>query len=225
MEGKIRRHGFTDQQLAEMQSATAETPAPPARSVLKAPFAGLIVKLDAARGEIVETDREVITLADTSVVWLLADIYEKDLGQLQVGQPCRARVPAYPEEVFTGEVTYLGGLLDPQTRTSKLRCEVRNADRRLQLEMFATVEIPLAGKRMAAAVPESAVQRIGTQAVVFVPQGGSHFEKREVELGEQFGEWIEVRSGIAPSEKVVTEGAFYLKSAFLDEQISGEGEP
>jgi len=211
--------------MAKLDSAADEIRAALSHSVLNAPFAGVIIKLNVAQGEILATDREIITLADISTVWVLADIYEKDIGQLRTGQPCRVRVPAYPEEVFTGEVTYLGGLLDPQTRTGKLRCEVRNPDKRLKLEMFAGVEIPLAGRRMAVAVPQPAVQRIGERTVVFVPQGDALFEKREVELGEQFGEWWEIRSGLAVNEKVVAEGAFYLKSALLSEQISGEVEP
>ncbi len=224
LEGKIRRHGIPEEQLARLRSAGMDMPGL-TRSVLKAPFAGVIIKLAAARGEIVETDREVITLTDLSDVWVLADIYEKDLRQIREGQRCRVLVPAYPGEIFAGEITHVGSLLDAQTRTGKLRCEVRNPDKRLKPEMFASVEIPFSDRRMVAAVPREAVQNIGSQTVVFVQLGNSRFQKREVELGEQFGDWWEVRRGLAPSEKIVTGGAFYLKSALLSEEISGGGAP
>ncbi len=222
VEEKIHRLGWSDEDLETLGTSEAGAHRTASHNELRAPFAGVITRYDAAPGELLEPDREVFTLADTSVVWVLADIYEKDLGQVRIGQTARVRVPAYPEEVFTGKITYLGDILDPVSRTSKLRCVVANGDGRLKLDMFATVEIPLPVRQTALAVPEAAVQTIGEQTVVFLPRDTVHFEKRAVEVGERAGEWVEIRVGLRPGEKVVADGAFYLKSALLREQISGE---
>mgnify|MGYP001594811990 FL=1 len=222
VEEKLHRLGLTDADLETLGGSNHGTHRTASHNVLRAPFAGVITKYDAAPGEVLEPDREVFTLVDTSVVWVLADIYEKDLGQVRIGQTARVTVPAYPEEAFTGRITYIGDVLDPSSRTAKLRCVVQNTDGRLKIEMFATVEIPLPMKRSAIAVPGAAVQVVGNQQVVFVQKDATHFEKRVIETGERSGDWIEIRSGLRPGERVVTTGAFYVKSALLKDQISGE---
>jgi len=167
-------------------------------------------------------EREVFTVVDTSVVWVLADIYERDLGKVREGLTARVKVPAYPDTIFTGKITYVGDVLDADSRTAKLRCVVLNPDGRLKLEMFATVEIPLPVRGEAIVVPAAAVQVVGDLQVVFVQKGETQFEKRVVEVGERSGEWIEIRSGLRAGERIVSEGAFYVKSALLKDQISGE---
>jgi cobalt-zinc-cadmium efflux system membrane fusion protein len=132
------------------------------------------------------------------------------------------KVPAYPDTVFTGKITYVGDVLDPDSRTAKLRCVIANRDGRLKLEMFATVEIPLPVKEEAIVVPAAAVQVVGDLRVVFVQKGETQFEKRVVEVGERSGDWVEIRSGLRAGERIVSEGAFYVKSALLKDQISGE---
>ncbi|MBI4464727.1 MAG: efflux RND transporter periplasmic adaptor subunit [Acidobacteria bacterium] len=222
VEEKIHRLGLTDADLQKLGESEPGTHRTSSHNILRTPFAGVITKFDVAPGEILEPEREIFTVADTSVVWALADIYEKDLGQIEVGQSCRVRVPAYPDRIFTGEITYLSDVLHPDSRTSKLRCVVDNRDGRLKLGMFATLEIPLPLQRHAIMLPDSAAQVVDGRSVVFVVKDDTHFEKRNVELGERFGDWLEVRAGVHPSEKVVSEGTFYLKSAFLRGQISGE---
>jgi len=222
VEEKLHRLGLSDADLQKLGGSEHGAHRTGSHNVLRAPFAGVITKYDAAPGEVLEPDREIFTLVDTSVVWVLADIYEKDLGQVQVGQTARVKVPAYPDEIFTGKITYVSDVLDPASRTAKLRCVVPNGDSRLKLEMFATVEIPLPVKRSAIAVPGAAVQVVGNQQVAFVQRDATHFEKRVVEVGERSGDWIEIRSGLRAGEQVVTIGAFYVKSALLKEQISGE---
>ncbi|MBI3933092.1 MAG: efflux RND transporter periplasmic adaptor subunit [Acidobacteria bacterium] len=221
VEEKIHRYGLSDEDLQNLNTSEHGTHRTASHTILRAPFAAVITMQDVAVGEMIEPARDVYTLVDTSEVWVLAGIYEKDLGLLGVGQNCRLKVPAYPDQTFTGKITYISDVLDSESRTSKLRCVVANPDGRLKLEMFATVEIPLPLQRNAIVVPETAVQLIGQQSVVFVPQDDTHFQPRPVELGERSGEWVEVRSGLRTGEKVVTDGAFYVKSALLKEQISG----
>ena len=210
VEERIHRLGLDDEDLRNLGSSGHDSHRTASHSTLRAPFAGVI------------TMQDVFVLADTSVVWVLAGIYEKDLGQVEVGWPCRVKVPAYPEEVFTGKIAYLSDVLDPTSRTGKMRCVLTNPDGRLKLEMFATVEIPLPLKHPAVLLPEAAVQRVDQQTLVFVAQDDSHFEAREVELGERFGDSFEVRRGLRAGEKVVTQGAFYVKSELLRDQLGGE---
>ena len=180
VEEKIHRFGLTDDDLQNLDSTEHAPHRTASHGTLKAPFAGVITMQDVASGEMVEPDREIFTLADPSVVWVLADIYEKDLGQVAVGQACQVKVSSYPDHEFSGKITYISDVLDSASRTGKLRCVVSNADGRLKLEMFATVEIPLPQGRKVAVIPESAVQMVGDQSVVFVPKDSSHFEKRLV---------------------------------------------
>lgn len=224
VEEKLHRFGLADADLRSLNSAEHDPHRTASHSTLSAPFAGVITAQDVAVGETIGPDSEVFTLADTSVVWVLADIYEKDLGQVTVGQACRVRVPAYPTTDFTGRIAYLSDVLDPASRTGKLRCVVGNADARLKLEMFAAVEIPLSAKRSAVVVPESAVQMVELRKVIFVQKSEHEFEVRDVELGEKSADWVEVRSGILAGEQVVSEGAYYMKAAMLEEQLAGGGD-
>ena len=222
VEEKIHRFGLTDEDLKNLNSSEHDPHRTASHTTLTAPFAGVITAQDVAAGETIGPDSEVFTLADASIVWVLADIYEKDLGQLGVGQACRVTVTAYPGQVFTGKITYIGDVLDPQSRTSKLRCVVDNPAGRLKLEMFATVELPAAQQRVALAVPGAALQQVDADTVVFVQRGPALFEKRVVQVGGRGGEWVELLSGVQKGEKIVTTGSFYVKSALLREQIGGE---
>ena len=222
VEEKLHRLGVSDDDLKDLVSAGPRTHRKSSPDLMRAPFAGVVTKYDVAPGELLGPEREVFTVVDTSVVWVLADIYERDLGKVREGLTARVKVPAYPDKVFTGKITYVGDVLDPDSRTAKLRCVVLNPDGRLKLEMFATVEIPLPVREEAIVVPAAAVQVVGDLQVVFVQKGETQFEKRVIETGERSGDWIEIRSGLRPGERVVTMGAFYVKSALLKDQISGE---
>jgi len=222
VEEKLHRLGVTDDDLKELVAAGPRTHRKASPDLMRAPFAGVVTKYDIAPGELMVPEREVFTVVDTSVVWVLADIFERDLGKVRVGQIARVKVPAYPDEVFTGKITYIGDVLDPDSRTAKLRCVVANPDGRLKLEMFASVEIPLPVREEAVVVPAAAVQVVGDVQVVFVQRSETQFEKRVVEVGERSGDWVEIRSGLRAGERLVSEGAFYVKSALLKDQISGE---
>ena len=132
-------------------------------TAITAPFDGIITKAVTAPGEVVEPSTELFTVADISRVWVQAEVYEKDLGRLQVGQSAIIHVDTYPDEPFAGKVTYISDALDPQTRTAKVRCEVANDGVRLKLDMFATVQLPTTFSRQAIAVPVGAIQQLDDQ--------------------------------------------------------------
>ncbi|MGE4055262.1 MAG: efflux RND transporter periplasmic adaptor subunit, partial [Vicinamibacterales bacterium] len=129
---------------------------------------------------------------------------------------------AYPDRIFTGEVTYVSDVIEPATRTARVRCVVSNSDGALKLDMFTTVTIPTAVERDAIVVPADAVQQIDGLSVVFVQTAATTFERRDVELGMTVGDRVEIVAGLEPAEQVVSAGSFYLKTALLRERIGDE---
>lgn len=220
-EEKLHRFGLTEEQVQRLR-VSGEGHRTASHNTLRAPFAGIITKYDVSQGESVARDKELFTLVDTSSVWVLGDVYEKDLGRIPGHGACLVTVSSYPEERFRGRITYLADFLDPSSRTAKLRCVVPNKDGRLKLEMFADVFIPTTSGTAAAVVPGAALQDIEGKPVVFVQRDATHFEKREVTLGERGEQETQILNGVLPGEKVVTTGSFYLKSALMREQIGGE---
>jgi cobalt-zinc-cadmium efflux system membrane fusion protein len=223
-EEKLHRFGLTDDDIGKLhQSGSSHSIHRTAsHNTLRAPFSGVITKYEASRGEVVDLDKELFTVVDTSTVWALADVYEKDIQYVSRGGECRVNVASYPDQVFKGTITYLGDTLDPASRTAKLRCVLANGDGRLKLEMFATVSIPRKESRTGLTVPASAIQEVNGTPVVFVQKDASHFEKRTVTLGDKNEQFAEVRSGVRPGEKVVANGSFYMKSTLLRDLIGGE---
>jgi cobalt-zinc-cadmium efflux system membrane fusion protein len=224
VEEKLHRFGLTDADLDKLNTPThTQYHREASHSTLRAPFDGIVIKYDVAEGEVVETERELFTIADLSTVWVQADVYEKDIASIHQGQEVKFLVDAYPGETFVGKITYVSDFLDPKTRTAKVRCEVPNPQGRLKLEMFATIHIPTPMGREVVMIPTAAVQQIDDKPVVFVKISDTEFQKREIQLGTQSDGWVEVKSGVRAGEVVVTQGGFYLKSTLLREQI-GEGE-
>ena len=190
--------------------------------MLRAPFDGVITKYDVAVGEVAEPERELFTVTDLSTVWVLADIYEKDIVKVGSGGDALVRVDAFPDRAFIGKVDYITDLIDPATRTAKARVIVANPDSALKLDMFARVRMPTSENRQAVIVPAAAIQAVDGQSVVFVPKDDTHFARQNVEVGTTAGEFVELRSGLAGGERVVAAGSFYLKTALLRERIGGE---
>ena len=224
IEEQIHRFGLSDADLAGLTPEEGRSGHRTAsHTVVRAPFAGVVTKFDIAAGELVEPDRELMTVTDISSVWVLADVYEKDIAKVRVNSSVDIRVDTYPDRVFVGRVTYVSDIIDPQTRTAKVRCVVENPDGALKLDMFAKVSVPTNDNREALTVPAAAIQQIDGQSVVFVRQTASRFERRNVEVGNTAGDVVEIRSGIRVGEVIAGAGSFYLKTALLRERIGEEG--
>ena len=198
---RLRRFGVTD----DRTRTTFLTP-------LKAPFSGVVTKASVSPGDVVDEGREVFTIADLSRVWVQAEVYEKDLGRIRVGQSAFVKVDTYPDRTFEGKVSYISDVLDPQTRTAHVRCEIDNRDMRLKTDMYANVQLPTKFSKQAIAVPSGALQQVDGKDVVFIRKSDTQFEKREVEKGVSINDRVEIVSGLKPGEQVVTQGAFHLKS-------------
>lgn len=191
-------------------------------TVIRAPFAGVVIKAQTAPGDVFDADRELFSIADLSHVWVQAEVYEQDLGRVKVGEPAAITVDTYPGERFQGQVTYLGDILDPQTRTARVRCEVANPGIRLKLDMFASIELPTHFSRRALVVPASAIQDLNGNSVVFIRKTPTGFEVRPVKTGKTLEEETEIQSGLQEGEQVVSVGSFHLKSVALSSQIGEE---
>jgi membrane fusion protein, heavy metal efflux system len=191
-------------------------------TVIRAPFAGVVIKAQTAPGDVFDADRELFSIADLSHVWVQAEVYEQDLGRVKVGQPAVITVDTYPGEKFQGQVTYLGDILDPQTRTARVRCEVANPGIRLKLDMFAAIELPTHFSRRALVVPASAIQDLNGNSIVFIRKTVTGFEMRPVKTGKTLEEETEIQSGLQEGEQIVSVGSFHLKSVALSGQIGEE---
>lgn len=199
-------------------AATAPPGSSPAFLAVNAPFAGTVVERTAVLGEYAQAYQALFTVADLSTVWVETNLYDRDLGEVAVGALATVTVSAYPDQRFAGKVTYVGNILDKDTRTTVARVEVANVDQRLKPGLFANVEIEKTARRAALRVPENAVLLLQGQMTVFVVHDGG-FEPRPVEIGERNGGMVVVKSGLEPGDQVVVEGAYALKARLLKSQI------
>lgn len=220
VEEQIHRFGLSDSDLAKLTTEEGRNLHRTAsHSAIRAPFAGVITKYDVAKGEVVQPDKELFTLTNLTTVWVQADVYEKDLGRIERDSDVAVKVEAYPDRSFAGRLTFIADLIDPKTRTAKVRCVVANGDGALKLDMFARIAIPTKDRRQAVVVPQVAVQHVDNQSVVFVRRTATQFERRDVRLGSSSGGLVEILDGLKPGETVVAAGSFYFKTALLRERI------
>jgi membrane fusion protein, heavy metal efflux system len=188
-----------------------------------APFAGRIIGRNLTRGEVVETSEILFVVANLAEVWVRANIPEKDIPFVHSvhasgGTQAEVRINAYPKETFMGTITYVGDVLDPVTRTMQLRLELPNPEGRLKPEMFATIRLQSESQPHRLAVPESALQREQGRIFVFVQRSVTEYEAREVQIGESNGTFTSILGGLSEGDRVVTHGAFILKSELQKKQ-------
>jgi membrane fusion protein, heavy metal efflux system len=188
---------------------------------LRAPIEGEVIARNVNPGAEVlgqysgGTAVELFTIGELDRVWVIADVFEMDLGRVKPGAAVTIKVVAYPDKVFTGTVDWMSDLLDPTARTARVRCAVANPGRELKPEMYATVSIAVAGQT-ALALPHTAVLRIADQTVVFVEGGPTadgrrRFVRRVVALSEdETGDVVPVTHGLTAGDRVVTSGSILL---------------
>ncbi len=168
-------------------------------------------------GALFEALQPLLTLADLSKVWVFMQAYEKDLALLREGVEVTIRSEAYPQEALKGKVDFLGSVVDPATRTIRVRASVMNRQERLRPGMFvkAQVDVPQSyeGKTILA-VPQSALQTLEDRTTIFLQVEPGVFGRRIVEMGHSFEGFTEIYSGVKVGDVVVTEGSFVVKSEF-----------
>ena len=176
---------------------------------LTAPISGVVIERNGTIGATVGADANVFKIIDISHVWIDANVFEKDLERVKRGQEVKVSVPAFPGVNFSGRVILISSVVDPETRSVKVRTEVPNADGRLKPDMFANVQIVTDLHRTAISIPQSAVLTDAGKTVVFVSEG-SGFKKHQVTTGIQSNDRVEIIEGLSAGDKVVVKGNYLL---------------
>ncbi len=218
---RLRLWGLTAEQIAEIERRGQVKD----HLTFYAPIGGIVVEKEAREGLNAEAGMNLFTVADLSRVWVQLDAYESDLAALGHAQEVEIQAEAYPGETFKGTIAFIAPLLDPMTRTVKVRVEVPNADGRLKPEMFVRALVrafaPAEDATEPLVIPASAPLVTGKRAVVYVALPGKDgaYEGREIVLGPRAGDFYVVREGLAVGEQVVVNGAFKIDSSL---QIQGK---
>jgi len=202
---RLRNWDVTDEEIAQL-AAGGE----PRRTLsFRAPVAGFVLEKKAVQGMRFMPGEMLYQIADLSNVWLIADVFEQDIGRVRVGQRAEVRLEAWPGQRFEGRVTYVYPTLRADTRSAQVRIELPNPGGRLKPAMYAQVEIA-AGDGAVLAVPRSAVIDSGTRRIVLVDRGEGRFEPREVKLGAKGDEYVAVLDGVREGESVVVAANFLI---------------
>ncbi|MEG6586361.1 efflux RND transporter periplasmic adaptor subunit [Dendrosporobacter sp. 1207_IL3150] len=212
---KLELLGVPSDDIAHLE----HTRQPNTHMLVRAQFGGTVLEKLLLPGGYIMPGDKLFTLSDLSTVWMYADIYEKDLSSVKVGQEVVVSSTAYPGEKFTGRITFINPVLDDGSRIVKVRVEMANPGGVLKPNMFvdAVINTPL-GESLV--VPESSLLDTGTRQVVYVAQGEDTFAKRDVVVGKEAGGFIQILSGLQPGETVVTAATFLIDS---QTQLGGFG--
>ncbi len=193
---------------------------------LRAPLSGIVIQRRAIVGGAVSPTDSLFVIVDPSVVWAQLDVYDTQLPHVALGQPVHVRIASDSATTFTGRVDNIGIIVEPTSRATKVRVVLANPKLLLKPGMFANAQIETGGTSVDAApvigVPRSAVQRDGTDQVVFVMIAPGRFERRVVRVALMGGEWVEVQSGLTVGEIVVIRGAFALKAELRRGELAGD---
>lgn len=203
---RLKNWDISDEQIKALaQSGNAKR-----TLTFRAPVAGIVTDKKAVQGMRFMPGDVLYQIADTSSVWVQADVFEQDIAAVGVGQKAKIRISAYPGEVFEGRIAYVYPTLKAETRTVPVRIELANPKGRLKPAMFAEVDIPVAGLASVVSVPNSAVIDSGKRQVVIVQVAEGRFEPRAVRLGARGGEFVQVLDGVKEGEMVVTAANFLI---------------
>ena len=188
--------------------------------LIRAPRSGVISARDVNPGQLVDTSRSMFVITDLSNVWLVAHVFETNVGKVKVGQSVELSVDTYPGQVFSGKIDYVADSIDPE-RTLDVRATVPNPLHRLKPRMFARMSI-CTGRQCVLAVPQAALQKVGEVDLAYVVLPGNRYEERRVSLGPGFGSFVTVNCGLKAGESVVVEGSVELSGQSLKIQESME---
>ncbi|GAB7027366.1 efflux RND transporter periplasmic adaptor subunit [Geotalea toluenoxydans] len=207
--------GVRENQIAQLEKAGK----PNIRLPIYTPLSGIVIEKMVQQGQYVNTGDQLFNIADLSNVWVEVEVYENEFPNVHIGQRVEIRSQSFPGKSFSGKVSYIYPFLDPKTRTVKARVEMPNPGMRLKPDMFvnAIIKVPLGS---AIVVPVTAVLDTGTRQVVWVESSPGMFEPRDVKVGQQTDDKIQIISGINPGDKVAVSGGYLIDS---ESQLKGGG--
>jgi len=199
--------GITDPDALVQAPPTFEVP-------VKAPISGEVVEQDIAAGQLLQTGAtQCYMISDTSNVWVLVNVYQKDLPYVRKGDAVQIQTDAYPQ-IFHGRISYIAASLDPNTRTLQARIETANPGDKLKKDMFVTATVNAGEIAKAIALPDAAILRDNeNEPFVYAETSQNEFGKRQVTLGESANGQTEITSGLKPGDHVVGNGSLFLQFA------------
>jgi RND family efflux transporter MFP subunit len=176
----------------------------------RSPVNGIVTEKKAVQGMRFVPGEALYQVTDLSSVWVIADVFEQDIGWIKPGAKTKVNINAYPDKTFEGTISYVYPTLNAETRTIPVRVELPNANSLLKPGMFAQLELPTAVKGAVLTIPNSAVIDSGTRQIVLVQAKEGRFEPRDVKLGARSDERIEVLDGVREGEQVVVAANFLI---------------
>ena len=211
---KLLLLGMTAQRIDSLNSTSqisSEVTVPSSSS-------GTVTSRTVNPGEVIQANKELMRVTDLSTVWVVGQVYEKDLATVRVGSGANITSDAYPGRVFRGRVSYVDPKIDPATRTAQVRIELNNPGQILKIGMYVNVAFGALGnaEKTTPAIPKDAVQTIGNQQYVFLSTDKSNeFVLRPVRLGPESNGFYPVLEGLSAAERIVIEGSFLLRAEWL----------
>jgi cobalt-zinc-cadmium efflux system membrane fusion protein len=189
--------------------------APPSFEVpVRAPISGEVVEQDVSAGQLLQPGTtQCFLISDTSSVWVLANVYQKDLPYVRTGDTVAIQIDTYPE-IFHGRISYVAASLDPSTRTLQARIETNNPGEKLKKDMYVSVTVNAGAIPNAIALPDAAVLRDNeNEPFVYAAAGSNQFGKRSVTLGESLNGQTQITSGLKAGDQVIGNGSLFLQFA------------
>ena len=206
--------GVPAKRISQLESSTQIT----SEVSLPAPVSGTVISRAVNPGEVITADKELLRVSDLSSVWVIAQVYERDLGKIRIGSGAGVTSDAYPGRVFRGRVSYIDPAIDQTTRTAQVRVELANPGQLLKIGMFVNAMFATVGgsESTVPVVPKIAAQNINNQQVVFVATKESNvFLMRPVRLGSESNGLFPVVEGLNVGDQIVTDGSFLLRAEWL----------
>ena len=180
---------------------------------------GVVLERNVNTGEMVDASKTLLVIDDLDNLWLVAEVFEQDIGLVRVGQKVTFTVDSYPHKRFESTLTFVAGAINPETRTLAVRAEIQNKDLKLKPKMFARMKIYVEPRKVLC-VPKSAVQDAGSKKVIYVLSGPRLDKVKEtvVEIGAESDDFVEIKSGASSGQRVITAEAFALRAEFARRQ-------
>jgi len=211
---KLLLLGMSAQRVSSLKSTSQVS----SEVSVSAPSTGTITSRNVNPGEVIEANKELMRVTDLSSVWVVGQVYEKDLAKIHVGSGSAITSETYPNRTFRGRVSYVDPKIDQATRTAQVRVELANPGQMFKIGMYVNVGFATLGaaEKTMPVVPKDAVQTIGNQQYVFLAtENPNDFMLRPVRLGPESNGFYPVREGVNVGERVITQGSFLLRAEWL----------
>ncbi len=216
-----------DTSVRALGASPSESGVDAARFTLRAPVSGVVIARDVVVGQgISDSSPALFKIANVSQLWLTVHAFERDAVRIRTATTANVSISALPGRTITGRVTQVGGQVDPASRTVPVRIVVSNPDGTLRPGMSASAQIAIGDSTATIlTIPSGALQRVGSDWVVFIPKDPGHFDVRQVGRGRDLGAQVEIVQGLKAGERVVVDGSFVLKAEAEKARGLGDDDP